>query len=298
MGTPTFQLNKSKVQLETEELFSHYFHTESNSPESHNIETKIFALNQKLVYAVCHRFSNPSDQNWEDVVSEASYHFVEAIRKYNPLRGSFVNFVFKYIEFRLNSFMKTIRQSISASESVLLEYRRMKKLKNELEMDFGTELSLSEFAEYAGKDAKYIQTLFGLDRNNVIPLKSNLNDDDEYEIQIADQFVNVESTVLNKIELEELRSILDDYFAKLTLKQETVIRLKFGLFFSPAQLEYATALCKSVGLKAVSGESMSAVDIAKVLQIDKTKVYTIYESAKTQLIAQRFEWEILAYYRH
>ncbi len=190
-------------------------------------EEKLVYHNLRLLFKEARKYSKRSTRPFEDVYQDGVLGLITAASKFDVTRKKkFSTMAIFWITQSMQREINKTERNIRKPENKENFYYQIEKKRNELISILGYEPSTKELALFMNiKEEKVIETI------NAFQTPSSLNKkveegEKEFGDFIEDTSNNIEETVLNEIEKEELQKLLKE---TLTEREIDIIEKRFGL---------------------------------------------------------------------
>ena len=190
---------------------------------------KMIRANIRLAISIAKNYANKG-VDLEDLIQESSLGLIKAVDRFDWRKG------FKFSTYACWWIKQAVRQHVAAQAGSikLPSYARgtlwkMKEISEEYQKEFGVEPTQKELADLLGTSPETLQSLIKCAATPVQIDGSAYRSEDGsrsmHEILVDDQTESVEDTLDREKLIDAVRNVLSD----LTPREETVLRLRFGI---------------------------------------------------------------------
>jgi RNA polymerase primary sigma factor len=190
---------------------------------------RMIRANIRLAISIAKKYSNKG-VDLEDLIQESSLGLIKAVDRFDWRKG------FKFSTYACWWIKQAVRQHVAAqSGSIKLpSYARgtlwkMKELANEFQEEFGVEPTHQEIADLLGTSPETLRSLMKCAATPVqidgSAYKTDSGSRSMHEVLVDDDAVSVE----DQIDREQLIIAVKGVLSELTPREETVLRLRFGI---------------------------------------------------------------------
>lgn len=190
---------------------------------------ELIKANLRLVVAIAKRYTNKSVQLL-DLIQEGNIGLMKAVDKYDYKKGfKFSTYATWWIRQNITRAIgdqsRTIRIPVHMTDAM----NKMKKIEKELTLSLGREPKILEIAEEMQEKESKIIELMELTKE-IASLDYQMNEDSDSSSTLG-QFVEDKKTLTphQEIEKSDLREKLEEILSTLTEREETIVRMRFGL---------------------------------------------------------------------
>ena len=191
---------------------------------------KMIRANIRLAISIAKNYSKSSN-DLEDLIQESSIGLMKAVDRFDWRRG------FKFSTYACWWIKQAVRQYIaSQSGSIKLPTYakgmlfKMRKVAEEYEEEFGVAPSQQEIADMLGTSLPTLQSLIKSASNTVSLDASAFHSDPGSGRKIHETLVDNDSPDLDEeIDRKRLIKVVREALVDLTPREETVLRLRFGI---------------------------------------------------------------------
>ena len=196
-----------------------------------DVQQNMLALwqqNQKFIIKIALTYSGYEDV--EDLIQQAYFGLCAAVEGYNPSEGvKFLTYAEYWIRQSMKRYIEQCSHTVRVSHGIRARINTYNQFTDAMLSQYGRRPTDVEMCTYMGISENELATIKqGLLFEHVKSIDVPIGDDDSvylYElIQAAD---DTEKTVIDSIELEELKKVLWDMVGELTQKEQEVIKLRY-----------------------------------------------------------------------
>lgn len=200
---------------------------------------RMIRANIRLAISIAKKYANKGC-SMEDLVQESSMGLIKAVDRFDWRKG------FKFSTYACWWIKQSVRQHIAAQSGAikLPSYAKntlwkMKKVRDEYEEEFGVAPSSQEVADLLGTSVATLNSLIKCSSNTVnldaSAYKGDSGSRTMHEVLIDNSIEGLE----RDLDRQRLISVIEGALKDLTPREETVLRLRFGI--SESDLEIAMA---------------------------------------------------------
>lgn len=190
---------------------------------------RMIKANIRLAISIAKKYSNKG-VDLEDLIQESSLGLIKAVDRFDWRKG------FKFSTYACWWIKQAVRQHVAAqSGSIKLpSYARgtlwkMKELAEEYQKEFGVEPTHNEIADLLGTSPETLRSLMKCAATPV-QIDGSAYKSDSGSRTMHDVLVDENSTsVEDKLDNEKLIAAVKEVLTDLTPREETVLRLRFGI---------------------------------------------------------------------
>ena len=190
---------------------------------------RMIRANIRLAISIAKNYANKG-VDLEDLIQESSLGLIKAVDRFDWRKG------FKFSTYACWWIRQSVRQHVAAqSGSIKLpSYARgtlwkMKSISEEYHKEFGVEPSHQEIADLLGTSPETLRSLMKCAATPVqidgSAYKSSDGNRSMHEVLVDDRSISVEESIDKEKLIKAVRSVLSE----LTPREETVLRLRFGI---------------------------------------------------------------------
>lgn len=190
---------------------------------------KMIKANIRLAISIAKKYSNKGI-DLEDLIQESSLGLIKAVDRFDWRKG------FKFSTYACWWIKQAVRQHVAAQAGSikLPSYARgtlwkMKEISEEYQKEFGVEPTHNEIADLLGTSPETLRSLMKCAATPVqidgSAYKSDTGGRTMHDVLVDDKSTSVE----DKLDNEKLISAVKEVLSDLTPREETVLRLRFGI---------------------------------------------------------------------
>lgn len=186
------------------------------------------ASNLRLVIKIARKYIGRG-MEFKDLICEGNIGLIKALDKYDVSKGyKFSTYAISWIRQAISRAIDEKVRNRRIPVHLLNDYRKLKRIENELKMNFGRNPKIEEISEETGFSIKKIKKLYELD-NDTISMNSFVNDDGDSELGdfIPDTKTTPEDVFINDNLSDEIMELLKK--CNLKEKEIKVLILRYGL---------------------------------------------------------------------
>ncbi len=185
--------------------------------------------NLKLVLTVARKAIHVSKLPLVDLIQEGNLGLIVAVEKFNPNLGyRFSTYATWWVKQAM--FKAISEQSHCMKIPVYIQetLSKFSKVKAEMEREYNTQVSNKEVAEKMNIEPEKIDTFLSA-YNTTVSIEGSFDGKDGSELSVAEIVADDKTTVEENIEYEELKKDLNKVISVLKEREQTVIKMRFGL---------------------------------------------------------------------
>lgn len=190
---------------------------------------KLIQANLKLVITIARKAIHVSKLPLIDLIQEGNLGLMVAVEKFNPSLGyRFSTYASWWIK---QSMFKAIsEQSYCMKIPVYIQetLSKFSKIKSEMERAYSTQVTNKQVAEKMDIEPEKIDTYLSA-YGTTISIEGSVDGKNGSELNVADLLEDDKTNVEENIEYEELKKDLNTVISTLKEREQTVIRMRFGL---------------------------------------------------------------------
>jgi len=218
--------NKILPHEEEKRLIITYLNQQSGWQEAQDL---IIKSNAMFVVKTAYEFSN-DPQKILELISEGNLSLLESLNKFDPSKGfKFLTYANFNVRGRMLKYM--LRNNYYSALKVSLKNIELAKKTREFIDNYNTEHKRSpeieEIAKFCDIDNSRALLIAELAGSHIFSIQSGSEKDHEEKIlQVADESDEMPDKQINDLEMS---SIIEKIISKLSLRQQVIIRRRFGL---------------------------------------------------------------------
>jgi len=185
--------------------------------------------NLKLVLTVARKAIHVSKLPMTDLIQEGNLGLMVAVEKFNPELGyrfsTYATWWVKQAMFKAISEQSHCMKIPVYIQETLSKYS---KIKAELEKTYNTQVTTRDVAEKMNIEPEKIDTFLSA-YTTTVSIEGSFDGKDGSELSVAEVVADDKATVEENIEYEELKKDLKQVISVLKEREQTVIKMRFGL---------------------------------------------------------------------
>ena len=185
--------------------------------------------NLKLVLSVARKAIHVSKLPMTDLIQEGNLGLMVAVDKFNPTLGyRFSTYATWWIKQAM--FKAISEQSHCMKIPVYIQetLSKFSKVKAEMEKTYNTQVTTKDVAEKMNIEPDKIDTYLSA-YTSTVSIEGSIDANNGSELSVADVVADEKTTVEENIEYEELKKDLGQVISVLKEREQTVIKMRFGL---------------------------------------------------------------------
>lgn len=196
-----------------------------------DVQQNMLALwqqNQKFIRKIALMYRNFEDV--EDLIQQAYFGLLAAVEGYNPSEGVlFLTYAEYWIRQSMKRYIEQNSYTVRIPGATRARIDTYSRFTAAMMSQYGRRPSDVEMCTYMGISEKELDTIKqGLLFEHVKSINVPIGDDDSvYLYELIQAAEDTEKTVIDSIQLEELKKVLWDMVGELTQKEQEVIKLKY-----------------------------------------------------------------------
>ena len=190
---------------------------------------KLVQANLKLVYTIARKAIHVSKIPVVDLIQEGNLGLMVAVEKFNPELGyRFSTYATWWIKQAM--FKAISEQSYCMKIPVYIQetLSKFSKVKAEMERAYNCQVSNKDVAEKMDIEPEKIDTYLSAYTTNV-SIEGTFDANNGSELKVADVLEDTNTNVEENIEYEELKKEIANVVSTLKEREQTVIKMRFGL---------------------------------------------------------------------
>jgi RNA polymerase primary sigma factor len=207
------------------------------------VREKIVSSNLKLVISIAKKYKKHTGVDFEDLLQEGNIGLMKAVEKFDHRRGfRFSTYATWWIRQAVGQFVAKTSRTIRLPAHAIGVSRKIEDVKREYREKFGEEPTEADLSEMMDVSESIIKAA-SRGARRTISLSSPIDRDSDGGDTLADTIPDT-SAGSNPFEAfleKESYQIVKESFAKLTPKEEQIIRLRFGISDSTPEMEISEA---------------------------------------------------------
>lgn len=185
--------------------------------------------NLKLVLTVARKAIHVSKLPLIDLIQEGNLGLMVAVEKFNPSLGyRFSTYATWWIKQAMFKAISEQGHCMKIPVYVQETLSKFSKLKAQLEKAYNTTVSTKEVAEKMNIEPEKIDSFLSA-YTSTVSIEGSYDGKDGSEMSVADVVADEKATVEENIEYEELKNDLRQVISVLKDREQTVIKMRFGL---------------------------------------------------------------------
>lgn len=185
--------------------------------------------NLKLVLTVARKAIHVSKLPLVDLIQEGNLGLMVAVEKFNPSLGyrfsTYATWWIKQAMFKAISEQGHCMKIPVYVQETLSKYS---KIKAQMEKENNTTVSTKDVAQKMNVEPEKIDSYLSA-YNSTVSIEGSYDGKDGSELSVADIIADDKATVEENIEYEELKNDLNQVISVLKDREQTVIKMRFGL---------------------------------------------------------------------
>lgn len=190
---------------------------------------KLVQANLKLVLTIARKAIHVSRLPMTDLIQEGNLGLMIAAEKFNPDLGyRFSTYAAWWIKQAM--FKAISEQSYCMKIPVYIQetLSKFSKIKSEMERNYNTQVTTQDVAKKMDIEPEKID-LFLSAYSTTVSIEGNFDGNNGSELSVADVVADEKATVEENIEYEELKREISQVVSTLKEREQTVIKMRFGL---------------------------------------------------------------------
>ena len=196
-----------------------------------DVQQNMLALwqqNQKFIRKIALMYRNFEDV--EDLIQQAYFGLLAAVEGYNPSEGVlFLTYAEYWIRQSMKRYIEQNSYTVRIPGATRARIDTYSRFTAAMMSQYGRRPSDVEMCTYMGISEKELDTIkHGILFEHMKSIDVPIGDDDSvYLYELIQAAEDTEKTVIDSIQLEELKKVLWDMVGELTQKEQEVIKLKY-----------------------------------------------------------------------
>ncbi len=185
--------------------------------------------NLKLVLTVARKAIHVSKLPLIDLIQEGNLGLMVAVEKFNPSLGyRFSTYATWWIKQAMFKAISEQGHCMKIPVYVQETLSKFSKIKAEMEKSYNTSVSTKDVAEKMNIEPEKIDSFLSA-YTSTVSIEGSYDGKDGSEMSVADVVADEKATVEENIEYEELKKDLSQVISVLKDREQTVIKMRFGL---------------------------------------------------------------------
>lgn len=185
--------------------------------------------NLKLVLTVARKAIHVSKLPMVDLIQEGNLGLMVAVEKFNPSLGyRFSTYATWWIKQAMFKAISEQGHCMKIPVYVQETLSKFSKVKAEMEKEYNTTVTTKDVAEKMNIEAEKIDSYLSA-YTSTVSIEGSYDGKDGSEMSVADIVADEKTTVEENIEYEELKKDLSQVISVLKDREQTVIKMRFGL---------------------------------------------------------------------
>lgn len=190
---------------------------------------KLVQANLKLVLTIARKAIHVSKLPFVDLIQEGNLGLMVAVEKFNPELGyRFSTYATWWIKQAM--FKAISEQSYCMKIPVYVQetLSKFSKIKSQMEKNYNCQITNQEVAKKMDIDPEKIDTYLSA-YSSTVSIEGNFDGNNGSELSVADVVADERQSVEENIEFEELKDEIAKVVSTLKEREQTVIKMRFGL---------------------------------------------------------------------
>ena len=204
--------------------------------ERSKAEDTLVLKNMGLVLKEARRYATNGSIPLEDLIQEGAQGLVRAIQKFDPSSGhKFSTYATFWIKRDIGRTIRTASDVVHVPEHVAEAARIAKANLTKFENEYGREPTNEEFEKVVGMSREKAEdAIQAIQKTSSIHTPIGDDNGTEFGDLIEDQKTNGPS---DELAISESRIILDKALSNLTLEEQTILAMRYGVMSKPMTLK-------------------------------------------------------------
>ncbi len=227
--------------------------------------------NLKLVLTVARKAIHVSKLPLVDLIQEGNLGLMVAVEKFNPTLGyRFSTYATWWIKQAMFKAISEQGHCMKIPVYVQETLSKFSKIKSEMEKTYNTSVTTKDVAEKMNIEPEKIDSYLSA-YNSTVSIEGSYDGKDGSEMSVAEIIADNKATVEDNIEYEELKKDLDQVISVLKDREQTVIKMRFGLE------NFAKTTLEDIGKKfGVTKECIRQTEMRALNKLRTTLASTCY----------------------
>ena len=185
--------------------------------------------NLKLVLTVARKAIHVSKLPFTDLIQEGNLGLMVAVEKFNPNLGyRFSTYATWWIKQAMFKAISEQGHCMKVPVYVQETLSKFSKIKAEMEKTYNTTVTTKQVAEKMNIEPEKIDSYLSA-YNSTVSIEGSIDGKDGSEMSVAEVVADDKTTIEENIEYEELKKDLKQVISVLKDREQTVIKMRFGL---------------------------------------------------------------------
>ena len=185
--------------------------------------------NLKLVYTIARKAIHVSKLPLVDLIQEGNLGLMVAVEKFNPNLGyRFSTYATWWIKQAMFKAISEQGHCMKIPVYIQETLSKFSKVKAEMEKAYNTQVSVKDVAEKMNIEPEKIDTFLSA-YTTTVSIEGSFDSNNGSELSVAEVIADNKATVEENIEYEELKKDLRQVISALKEREQTVIKMRFGL---------------------------------------------------------------------
>ena len=185
--------------------------------------------NLKLVLTVARKAIHVSKLPFTDLIQEGNLGLIVAVEKFNPNLGyRFSTYATWWIKQAMFKAISEQGHCMKVPVYVQETLSKFSKIKAEMEKTYNATVSTKQVAEKMNIEPEKIDSYLSA-YNSTVSIEGSFDGKDGSEMSVAEIIADDKTTIEENIEYEELKKDLKQVISVLKDREQTVIKMRFGL---------------------------------------------------------------------
>ena len=185
--------------------------------------------NLKLVLTIARKAIHVSKLPMVDLIQEGNLGLMVAVEKFNPNLGyRFSTYATWWIKQAMFKAISEQGHCMKIPVYIQETLSKFSKLKAEMEKTYNTQVTTKDVAQKMNIEPEKIDTFLSA-YSTTVSIEGSFDGKDGSELSVAEIVPDEQATVEENIEYEELKKDLNQVISVLKDREQTVIKMRFGL---------------------------------------------------------------------